>query len=156
VQLKNAGIIADSRRSLKGFPPLSFKMNRAEFNAFTSNSAPANLGALMETARRVAKVQERHVFVTLAEEGIVGASPAGEVEHRTALPVRGPIDIVGAGDAVTANLAAAFSAGAHLGEALELAMLAASCVVHQLGTTGTAAVDQLRELHAAAHDCSSS
>ena len=32
--------------------------------------------------------------------GIVGATPKGEVEHLPALPVRGPIDFVGAGDSV--------------------------------------------------------
>ena len=55
-------------------------------------------------------------------------------------PVRGEIDIVGAGDAVTANLAAALAAGASHREAMELAMAAASIVIHQLGTTGTASI----------------
>ena len=40
---------------------------------------------------------------------------------------------------------AALAAGAHLGEALELAMAAASIVIHQLGTTGTASVAELSE-----------
>jgi bifunctional ADP-heptose synthase (sugar kinase/adenylyltransferase) len=76
----------------------------------------------------------------------VGADPSGAVEHVPALPLRGPIDIVGAGDAVTANLAAALAAGATLREAIELACTASSIVIHQLGTTGTATVEQLAEL----------
>ena len=60
--------------------------------------------------------------------------------------MRGPIDIVGAGDSVTANLAAARAGGADLGEAMELAMAAASLVIHQLGTTGTASVAQIAGL----------
>jgi len=52
---------------------------------------------------------------------------------------------VGAGDAVTANLAAALATGAKLREAVELANAAASVVIHQLGTTGTASVPQIRE-----------
>jgi bifunctional ADP-heptose synthase (sugar kinase/adenylyltransferase) len=52
---------------------------------------------------------------------------------------------VGAGDAVTANLTAALAAGAELREALELANAAASVVIHQLGTTGTASVQQIRQ-----------
>ena len=83
------------------------------------------------------------MFVTLAERGIVGACPANGPEHVPAHPVRGPIDIVGAGDAVTANLAAALAAGATRREAMELAMAAASLVIHQLGTTGTASIPQL-------------
>ena len=88
----------------------------------------------------------RPVFVTLAEQGIVGAAADGLVEHVPALPLRGPIDIVGAGDAVTANLAAALSCGASLGESLELAAIASSVVIHQLGTTGTARIADLAAL----------
>ncbi len=53
---------------------------------------------------------------------------------------------MGAGDAVTANLAAALAAGANLRESMQLAMAAASLVVHQLGTTGTATVFQIAGL----------
>jgi bifunctional ADP-heptose synthase (sugar kinase/adenylyltransferase) len=53
---------------------------------------------------------------------------------------------VGAGDAVTANLTSALASGGSLRESLELAMAAASVVIHQLGTTGTADVKQLRSL----------
>jgi bifunctional ADP-heptose synthase (sugar kinase/adenylyltransferase) len=88
------------------------------------------------------------VFVTLSGQGLVGASPSpdGQAEHVPALPVRGPIDIVGAGDSVTANLAAALSAGATIREALTLAAIASSIVIHQLGTTGTASVADLETL----------
>jgi bifunctional ADP-heptose synthase (sugar kinase/adenylyltransferase) len=81
----------------------------------------------------------------MAEQGIVGAQPGRGPEHVPAFPVQGPIDIVGAGDAVTANLAAALAAGANLREAMELAMAAASVVIHQLGTTGTASVLQIAQ-----------
>ena len=66
------------------------------------------------------------------------------MEHVPSLPLRGPIDIVGAGDSVTANLTVALAAGAGLREALELANAGASIVVHQLGTTGTATPAQIR------------
>jgi bifunctional ADP-heptose synthase (sugar kinase/adenylyltransferase) len=77
---------------------------------------------------------------------MVGASPDGAVEHAPALPLRGPIDIVGAGDSVTANLTCALAAGAALREALELANAASSVVIHQLGTTGTASVPAIQAL----------
>jgi bifunctional ADP-heptose synthase (sugar kinase/adenylyltransferase) len=86
------------------------------------------------------------VFVTLADRGIVGALPNQTPEHVPAHPIRGPIDIVGAGDAVTANLAAALAAGSSIREAMELAKAAASVVIHQLGTTGTASIAQIAEL----------
>jgi rfaE bifunctional protein kinase chain/domain len=140
-------VIADSRRSLRDFPPLGFKMNRAEFQAMTGDSGTASLEELKRTAAELARRNGRPVFVSLAENGIVGAAASGEAHHVPSLPVRGEIDIVGAGDAVTANLTTALAAGATLKEALELAMLAASIVIHELGTTGTASVRQLQDLH---------
>lgn len=139
-------IVADSRRSLRGFPRVTFKMNAAELAALTHTTPSAEVDHVKSVARELAARGQQRVFVTLAERGMVGASPDGSVEHVPALPVRGEIDIVGAGDAVTANLSAALAAGASMHEALELAMLAASVVIHQLGTTGTASVSQLLTL----------
>jgi bifunctional ADP-heptose synthase (sugar kinase/adenylyltransferase) len=139
-------VLADSRRGLRGFPPVTFKMNAAELSALTGAKSELGLEDITEAAGGLARRSGRGVFVTLAERGIVGAAASGEVEHVPALPVRGQIDIVGAGDAVTANLAAALAAGASLRESLELANAAASVVIHQLGTTGTAGVAEMREL----------
>jgi bifunctional ADP-heptose synthase (sugar kinase/adenylyltransferase) len=121
-------------------------MNAAELAALTGATKELSLDEVKRHATPLARDRGRSVFVTLAERGILGASPEGEVEHIAALPVRGAIDIVGAGDAVTANLTAALAAGAMLREALEIANAAASIVIHQLGTTGTASVAQLQEL----------
>lgn len=136
-------ILADSRRSLRGFPPVGFKMNAAELAAFAG--ATFEEAATRREAVALAARNQRPVFITLSERGLLGALPDGEVCQLPALPVRGPIDVVGAGDAVTANLAAAFAAGASLREALALANAAASVVVHQLGTTGTASPAQIAE-----------
>jgi rfaE bifunctional protein kinase chain/domain len=138
-------ILADSRRGLHDWPPLSFKMNAAELAALLGRGDTLGFDEVTAAAADLAVDQGRPVFVTLAERGIVGADPSGAIEHVPALPVRGPIDIVGAGDAVTANLAAALAAGATLREAIELACVASSIVIHQLGTTGTASVAQLAE-----------
>lgn len=137
-------ILADRRRGLSGFPPLTFKMNRAELARFFQ--ATAELEQIQAQASQLARQNQREVFVTLAEQGILGAAPSGEIYHQPALPVRGQIDIVGAGDAVTANLAAALTAAASLREAVTLANAAASIVIHQLGTTGTASVAQIQQI----------
>jgi rfaE bifunctional protein kinase chain/domain len=138
-------VLADSRRGLHHFPPLGFKMNAAELGHMTQ-SASTDPEAVKTHAGDLARRTCQPVFVTLAERGIVGALPGGRPEHVCAHPVRGPIDVVGAGDAVTANLAAAIAAGADVHEAMELAMAAASIVIHQLGTTGTASVPQIAGL----------
>ena len=141
-------ILADSRRGLREYPSVCFKMNRAELASLTGAKSDRHLSVeeLKRTASALAQGHGRNVFITLSELGILGASPAGAVEHVPALPVRGEIDIVGAGDAVTANLTAALAAGATLGEAIGLANAAASVVIHQLGTTGTASVTQIQTL----------
>lgn len=138
-------MLADSRRSLKNWPPVAFKMNEHELAVLTGTKRNG-IEAIQSVAMWLAAQRSRHVFVTLAEHGIVGAEPWNSDEHVPAHSVRGEIDIVGAGDAVTANLTTAFAAGATLREALELAMAAASIVIHQLGTTGTATVADMRAL----------
>jgi len=138
-------ILADSRRGLRGWPPICFKMNAAELGALAGLPADASLETVRAAAQALARQQGQPVFVTLSERGILAAAPDGSCAHAPALAVRGPIDIVGAGDAVTANLAAALASGALRQEALELAMAAASVVLHQIGTTGTASVAQLAE-----------
>ncbi len=139
-------ILADSRRGLRDFPPVIFKMNAAELGVLTGTKAALGPEPVKQTAAALAQSKGRHVFVTLAGQGIVGASPDGQVEHVPALPVRGEIDVVGAGDAVSANLTAALCAGAELAECLQLANAAASVVLHKLGTTGTASIAELRGL----------
>ncbi|MCC6355087.1 MAG: carbohydrate kinase [Verrucomicrobiae bacterium] len=138
--------LADSRRGLADYPPLGFKMNAAELAALSGIPRSPGPGEAMRAAEELARRNRQPVFVTLAENGIVGAPPDAAPCHSPALPVRGPIDIVGAGDAVTANLATALAAGAKITEALEIAMAAASVVVHKLGTTGTASPDEIAAL----------
>jgi rfaE bifunctional protein kinase chain/domain len=139
-------IVADSRHSLRGFPPVIFKMNAGELARLMDIARLTNLQSILLAAGTLARRNSRPVFVTLAERGMIGASSDGESEHISALPLRGEIDIVGAGDAVLANLVASLASRASMREALELANAVASVVIHQLGTTGTASVQQLKDL----------
>lgn len=139
-------VIADGRRSLRDFPPVIFKMNAAELKGLVGAKADLSFDEVGKTAAELALRNCRSVFVTLAEKGIVGTSADGRYGHVSALPLRGEIDIVGAGDSVSANLAVAIAAGASLNETLELANAAASVVIHKLGTTGTASVGELEKL----------
>lgn len=138
-------MLADSRRSLRGWPPVHLKMNERELAALAGTDL-LDLADVKSTAAALAREKGRPVFVTLAERGMIGADEQGLAVHIPAHPVRGEIDIVGAGDSVTANLTAALAAGATIEEAMEFAMAAASIVIHQLGTTGTATVGQIHAL----------
>jgi rfaE bifunctional protein kinase chain/domain len=139
-------ILADSRRGLRAYPPVIFKMNATELAASAGGARQLSLEEVKKEAVALARKNGRLVFVSLAEKGILGASAEGEACHVAALPLRGEIDVVGAGDAVSANLVAALAAGASLAEALELANAAASVVIHKLGTTGTASVGEISNL----------
>lgn len=136
-------IVADSRRGPQGFPKVCLKMNRAELGTLLGKTLPVELEQTEKAALELAQYHGREVFVTLAQDGLVGVSPGGQAMHLPPLPVRGPIDIVGAGDSVTASLAAALAAGASLEESMVLANAAASVVIHQVGTIGSASVSQI-------------
>jgi len=128
---------------------LRARENAPESSTIVQTASPAAHLSMNEIARAAAILAGRHrqpVFVSLSEQGILGASPDGSVSHVPTLPLRGPIDIVGAGDSVTANLITALAAGATVPEAMQFAMAAASIVIHQLGTTGTASLNDLARL----------
>ena len=134
-------ILADSRRSAR----LSRSVSEDEPPAGRAFGADAPASVEQnENCRVGAAATRRDVFVTRGGR-TAGRNARGPTGVLPALPLRGEIDIVGAGDAVTANLAAALAAGASLREALVLANAASSIVIHQLGTTGTASVRQLVE-----------
>ncbi len=142
----NIPIVADSRRGLREYPPVIFKMNAAELATLTGEGEYESVEQVKEAAARLANHNQREVVITMAERGLVGASPDGKTTIVPALTVRGEIDIVGAGDSVTANIATALASGSSLHEAMEIAAVASSHVIHQLGTTGTASAEQISHL----------
>ena len=142
-------IIGDSRRNLKNFPSIMLKMNLTELGTMTKMGGKIDVADIKKIASTLAVQNQKPVVVTLAEHGMIGALPEGEVEYVPAVPVRKQIDPVGAGDAVTANLATSLAGGATLREAMEIASAAASVVIHQLGTTGTATPFQIASVFSA-------
>jgi len=134
--------IADSRRGLRDYPPLIFKMNLNELSRMVVKPIGHNIDEIKNTALALSRKTGLTVFVTLGEKGIIGAS-SGNAEYVPAIPPKGEIDIVGAGDAVTANLISSIAAGATLKEALEIANAGAFVVIHKLGTTGTASIEEI-------------
>lgn len=135
-------ILADSRHRIAAFRGVILKMNLAEFSRMTKRRF-SRRSAVASAAAEMARRRRCPLFVTMARDGILAASPDGHCEHVPCRPVRGPIDIVGAGDCVTANLTAALAARATPRESLELANAAASVVIHKLGTTGTASRQEI-------------
>ncbi len=129
-------IFVDSRRFLAKFRFGVLKGNRAEV-AGDADDASVALANLMRRTGRPA-------FCTVGERGILVAQPGQDVTLVPACPVRGPIDIVGAGDAATSGIVCGLLCGASPAEAAALGNLAASITIQQLGTTGAATPEQVR------------
>jgi len=126
-------VLADSRERIREFRNVCVKPNEREAAAFPGG--PAAFAAALG----------RHVFQTRGEAGIELYEPDGSRAQVPAYPVTGPTDIVGAGDSTSAGIACAIIAGATYEQAAAFGNLVASITVQQIGVTGTATPDQVRE-----------
>jgi rfaE bifunctional protein kinase chain/domain len=136
-------ILVDSRRRISRFRNVSLKPNQGECRDAAQEEDLA--ACVWKLARFCA---ERPVFCTCGDQGILLATPdtpPGTVSRVPGYPVAGPIDPVGAGDSTSAGIACAYAAGASLAEAAAFGNLVASITIQQLGTTGTATAEQVRE-----------
>lgn len=137
-------ILADSRERIGLFRNCWLKPNQWE----CLEAAPAEADDVEKAATRLATEVGRPVFVTRGEEGILIVDPRSSPPLRNAVPayaVTGPIDPVGAGDSTTAGLICALALGHRLETAAAFANLVASVTIQQIGTTGTASPEQLRQ-----------
>jgi rfaE bifunctional protein kinase chain/domain len=136
--------LADSRANIGTFADVMIKVNEKELAdhfGLKSGKVDNPEAWIARWAHEIGQV----VFVTFGADGIMSSTPDGRVERVPGIRLTGPLDIVGAGDSVSANIACALSAGASPGEAAAMGNLAGSIVVQKLGTTGTASVRELKE-----------
>ena len=144
-------IVADSRDFLGRFRSVLLKSNLSEALRATGLTRLADERAV-DCAERCGQIlcgrSDRPVVITLGGEGIYLCENSTEASiFIPAIPVEGPVDIVGAGDSVNACVGAALCAGATLEEAGFLGNLVASIVIQQIGVTGTATPAQILEQH---------
>jgi bifunctional ADP-heptose synthase (sugar kinase/adenylyltransferase) len=138
----NRFVLADSRERIRRFCSVCLKPNRHE----CAEAAGSTAGGWEEGAAILARQSGRAVFATASEEGIALVEPPHfEVERIHSYPVAGPIDPVGAGDSCSAGIACAVVSGLSLPEAAAFGNLVASITVQQIGTTGTATPEQVRQ-----------
>jgi bifunctional ADP-heptose synthase (sugar kinase/adenylyltransferase) len=129
-------VLADSREQIGKFRSLCVKPNAVEAEKWVPGGDP----------RKLAELVNGPVLLTRSEAGMVLAQP-GNAKATTipAYPVPGPIDPCGAGDSCSAAIACAMATGAALEEAAAFGNLIASITVQQIGVTGTATPEQVRE-----------
>jgi rfaE bifunctional protein kinase chain/domain len=138
--------LADSRERIGEFRNVVVKPNQHEAARATALRSEVGLVAweAAEVAVRLSLMTERPVFLTMGEDGIMVADEE-RVTHVLAMRAPAEIDIVGAGDSVTAGIVSALCTGATPVESAAMGNLCASVTIRKLGTTGTASPAELRE-----------
>ena len=120
-----------------------FKPNRRELEAALGAAVDIDHPeALPETLRRLGV---EHLLLTLGERGMALLAPDGSV-RRVPTVAREVYDVVGAGDTVTAYLAAVLAAGGTVAEAAVVANYAAGVEVGKLGAA-TVSSDEVLEAY---------
>jgi len=139
--------IADSRHRPALYRNCLLKLNAHEAAGLLGEPHPLGKPIPAEDARNFARRlidrSGRAVFITRGADGLVAGDAAG-LHDIPGIPVPEPTDPVGAGDTVTAAVAAVLASGGDVLTAGRLANLAASVVVRKLQTTGTAGPEEIR------------
>jgi bifunctional ADP-heptose synthase (sugar kinase/adenylyltransferase) len=148
-------VLADSRERIGLFRNVCVKPNRDEaYRVFADrdwNTFPMGSARVIH---ELTNLTNRAVFCTVGEHGIWYARPVqsddafdymDSINHVRTYPVSGPIDVVGAGDSCSAGIACAMVAGATPEQAAAFGNLVASVTIRQIGTTGTASPEQVRQ-----------
>jgi D-beta-D-heptose 7-phosphate kinase/D-beta-D-heptose 1-phosphate adenosyltransferase len=107
-----------------------FKPNRRELEA--ALGAAVNLDEPGAMTRTLGRLGVEHILLTLGDKGMALFGAGGELA-RIPTVAREVYDVVGAGDTVTAYLAAILAAGGSPSEAAEIANVAAGIEVGKLG-----------------------
>ena len=119
--------------------------NRAEFEAALGGSGETP-EKMASRAQRVCSLLEiGSMVVTLGDQGLLVAPAAGPSRHMPAR-TREVYDVTGAGDTVTAVLAAGLAVGAELEDSAHLANVAAGVVVRRVGVAPIRLRDLAEEL----------
>jgi bifunctional ADP-heptose synthase (sugar kinase/adenylyltransferase) len=160
-------IFADSRSHIGLFRNVIVKPNQHELAASLSAPAeskggqpaeapvadetpeqpiPAAHAAVANAAKALSARTGGPVYATVGPDGILYVEK-GRCEQIPGVTIKGPIDIVGAGDSTMAGIAAALCAGASPAQAARVGCLVASITIQQLGVTGTATPTQVLARH---------
>ncbi len=140
VEFPDKLFFVDSRTRIEKYHYVTIKPNRFEAKRAVN---PDWIGAEVdiEEAKRCGQIlterTEKPLFLTVGREGIL-VFHDGRIEHVQGVPLDADTDPVGAGDSVSAAVAAALCGGADYVEAAQVGNLVASITVTKIGTTGTA------------------
>ena len=141
VRYPHVAVMADSRTRINKFRNVLIKPNIHEAARAVGKEPDLDIENLV---REIGELCNSKVLMTRGSKGIT-TWDGEEIATCPALPASEIIDIVGAGDSVTAAAISALAAGATLAEAGVLAVMASNVTIHKIGTTGTASQEEILE-----------
>lgn len=137
---------ADSRGFSDCYRGMIIKCNQYEVVRAVGKEKddPEELNTIIRCGKALSQISRKPVVVTM---GIDGACVIDKdtVTKVPAFHVEGPIDIVGAGDATNAGIVLGLSLGLTLPEAVLLGGCISSVTIQQIGVTGVASVEKVKE-----------
>ena len=141
-------VYGDSRKYINEYQNIIIKCNNKEavyqiHPGYTDENPPMEL--VKECGRMLYEKNKKTVFITLGKDGMLVFDSIGSCTHVPGFLVEGEIDICGAGDAATTGIVSALAMGKSPCEAALIGNAVASVTIRQLGTTGTATLEQLTE-----------
>lgn len=141
-------VYADSRAFIHLFRHMIIKCNNYEAMEMAGKPETEHFNAqeVFDALDDLEHLTGRSAIVTCNVHGV--AVHEGE-QHRV-LPAslqKGPIDVVGAGDACSAGLVVTLCAGGGLAEAAVVGNLCSGVTVRKIGTTGTASPEEILALY---------
>jgi bifunctional ADP-heptose synthase (sugar kinase/adenylyltransferase) len=129
-------VLADSREQIGLFRNVCVKPNADEMRKAIVRSSERGGEEPFPTSPAI--------FQTAGADGIRLHRRARDPISVPAFPVRGPIDICGAGDSTSAGITSAMVSGLTYEQAAAFGNLVASITIQQIGVTGTATPEQVR------------
>lgn len=143
-ELGGAGktVIVDSRDRAADYTNVTLKPNEVEASRAFGDGSVSGLEQLSLLAEKIAAKCGRTALMTLGEHGCFVAD-ADSVTLCPACKVEPPIDFCGAGDTFLAGYGTLLAAGASPLQAAQIACLCSAVTIKKIGTTGTAAREEV-------------
>jgi rfaE bifunctional protein kinase chain/domain len=136
---------ADSRGFAGCYRNVMIKCNQLELPGAEKDENVEDEDSIIRRAKKLLKANTaRAVVVTVGAKGAL----VFERESMAQIPaffVEGPVDIVGAGDATNAGTMLGLTLGLSLPESVLLGGCVSSITIQQIGVTGTATIEQVKQ-----------
>jgi rfaE bifunctional protein kinase chain/domain len=141
---KDLIVYSDSRHNTGLFNNVIIKCNHYEAikAALPDFDGDPDEEVIIEAGKILLDKTSRSVFITHGKNGQL-VFEKGKIYKVPAIKIRGPIDIVGAGDAATSGIVSALCCRSSIYEAALLGNIVSSITVQKIGTTGAATPEEV-------------